>query len=84
VLADVLDRPVHRVADGGFANSFGTAMFGFDRLGIASADELADRLPIAEVSEPDPGHRARYDELKGAFDEAFRRTRPLMHRLRRA
>ncbi len=83
VLADVLDRPVHRVADGGFANSFGTAMFGFDHLGIASADELADRLPIADVSEPQAIHRARHDEMRGAFDDAFRRTRPLMHRLAR-
>ena len=83
VLADVLDRPVRRVAEGGFANSLGTAMFGFDRLGIVAAADLADRLPIADVAEPRPSERARYDELAGAFDDAFRRTRPLMHRLRR-
>jgi xylulokinase len=81
VLADVLNRPVHRVADGGYANSFGTAMFGFEHLGIASADDLADRLPIAEVSEPDPARRTCYDDLYGAFDDAFKRTRPLMHKL---
>ncbi|MBK6856589.1 MAG: FGGY-family carbohydrate kinase [Microthrixaceae bacterium] len=81
VLADVLDRPVHRIADGGFANSFGTAMFGFEQLGIASAEDLADQLAIADTSEPDPTHRARYDHLSGTFQEAHRRTRPLMHSL---
>ena len=83
VLADVLDRPVRRIAQGGYANSFGTAMFGFEHLGIVSAAELADRLPVADVSEPRTEHRACYDELAKTFDEAFRRTRPLMHRLQR-
>ncbi len=83
VLADVLDRPVRRVAEGGYANSFGTAMFGFDHLGIASAADLADRLPIAEVSEPTPANRALYQDRAGVLDDAFRRTRPLMHRLQR-
>lgn len=81
VLADVLDRPVHRLAEGGYANSLGTAMFGFDHLGVASAEDLADRLPVADVSEPRPEVRSRYDELFGAFQDAYRRTRPLMHRL---
>lgn len=82
VLADVLGRPVHRLADGGYANSIGTAMFGFDKLGIVSAEDLADRLPVADVSEPAAAHQSRYDDLYGVFDDAFARTRPLMHRLR--
>lgn len=81
VLADVLDRPVHRLADGGYANSLGTAMYGFHHLDIASAEDLAGRLPVADVAEPDPTQRARYDDLAGAFTDAYRRTRPLMHRL---
>ena len=81
VLADVLARPVHRLADGSYANSMGTAMFGFEHLGIASAGDLADRLPVADTCEPDVSHRSRYDELYGVFEDAYRRTRPLMHRL---
>lgn len=83
VLADVLDRPIRRLADGGYANSFGTAMYGFDRLGIVPAEDLADRLAVAEVSEPDPAQRGRYDDQFGAFEDAYKRTRPLMHRLQR-
>lgn len=84
VLADVLDRPVHRVAQGGYANSFGTAMFGFEHLGIVSAAELAAHLEVADVAMPDLGHRARYDELSEVFGDAFGRTRRIMHRLERS
>jgi xylulokinase len=81
VMADVLGRPVHQLADAGFANSIGTAIFGFDRLGIAAASELTGRLGINAVYEPDPSMRALYDDLAGIFADTFKRTRPLSHRL---
>lgn len=81
VMADVLGRPVHQLADAGYANSIGTAIFGFDRLGIASATELTDRLRINAVYEPDPANRALYDDLGGIFADSFKRLRPLSHRL---
>ncbi len=83
ILADVLQRPVHRLAAGGFANSIGTAIFGLDHLGIASADSLASGLEVVDGFEPRPAHRARYQELAEAFDQAFTRTRPVMHALSR-
>jgi xylulokinase len=81
VMADVLGRPVHQLADAGFANSIGTAIFGFDRLGIASASDLTDRPRINAVYEPDPANRALYDDLAGIFADSFKRIRPLSHRL---
>jgi hypothetical protein len=72
---------VHQLANPGFANSVGTAIFGFDRLGIASASELTGRLGINAVYEPDPAKRALYDDLAGIFADTFKRTRPLSHRL---
>jgi xylulokinase len=81
VIADVLGKPVHQLADAGFANSFGTAVFGFDRLGLISASDLTQRVRIHRVYEPDPGKRALYDNLGGIFAETFKRTRPLSHRL---
>lgn len=83
VMADVLGKPVHRLADAGYANSIGTAIFGFDRLGIAAASELTDHLRMDGVFEPDRAHRARYDELAETFVDAFKRTRPLSRRLTR-
>ena len=81
VMADVLGKPVHQLADAGFANSIGTAVFGFDRLGIAAASDLTKRLRIKGVYEPDPAKRARYDDLAAIFADTFKRTRPLSHRL---
>ncbi len=81
VMADVLGKPVHQLADAGFANSIGTAVFGFDRLGIAEATDLTGRLRINSVHEPDPANKARYDDLAGIFADTFKRTRPLSHRL---
>jgi xylulokinase len=81
VIADVLDKPVHQMADAGFANSIGTAVFGFDRLGITGASDVIDRLRIHGVYEPATANRTRYDELAATFADAFKRTRPLSHRL---
>jgi xylulokinase len=81
VMADVLDKPVHQMADAGFANSIGTAVFGFDRLGITDASQVTDRPRIHGVYEPDPANRARYDDFAATFADAFKRTRPLSHRL---
>ena len=81
VMADVLGKPMHQMAEAGYANSIGTAVFGFDRLGIVAASDLSDRLRIKAVYEPNPKNRARYDDLAGIFAESFKRTRPLTHRL---
>ena len=79
LMADVLGKPVHQMTDPAFANSLGTAVFGFDRLGLAAA---ADHRPrINAVYEPNPAQRARYDDLAEIFADAFKRTRPLMHHL---
>jgi xylulokinase len=81
VMADVLGKPVHQMADAGFANSIGTAVFGFDRLGVVAASDLTDRVRINRVYEPDPAKRTLYDNLAGIFADTFKRTRPLSHRL---
>ncbi|MBV8463835.1 MAG: FGGY-family carbohydrate kinase [Acidimicrobiales bacterium] len=81
VMADVLGKPVHQLAGAGYSNSIGTALFGFHHLGLASA---TDHKPeIRRVYEPEPAHRARYETLAGVFADAFKRTRPLVHRLSR-
>ncbi|MBX3314736.1 MAG: FGGY-family carbohydrate kinase [Actinobacteria bacterium] len=83
IMADVLDKPVHQLASPGFANSLGTAIFAFDRLGMVDADDLAARVQVRAVREPDPSTRTRYDDLAATFTEAFKRTRPISRRLTR-
>jgi xylulokinase len=80
-MADVLGKPVHQMTDAGFANSIGTAVFGFDRLGVVAASYLTDRVRINRVYEPNPANRTLYDNLAGIFADTFKRTRPLSHRL---
>ncbi|MCB0978184.1 MAG: hypothetical protein KDB02_12070 [Acidimicrobiales bacterium] len=84
VMADVLDKPVHQMADPGFAVSLGTAFFALDRLGISSAEELSADVAVKAVYEPNRVHRGLYDDLADTFTDAFGRTRPLFRRLGRS
>jgi len=81
IMADVLDKPVHQLAGAGYANSLGTAMFAFERLGEIDASDVSKRVEVNRVYEPDRSTRARYDDLAGIFADAFKRTRPILHRL---
>ncbi len=81
IMADVLGTPIHQLAEPGFANSLGTAMFAFERLGTIDRAELA--VPVGKVYEPDPSAATRYDDIAGVFVDAFKRTKPLFRRLNR-
>ena len=72
IMADVLRTPIHQLAEPGFANSLGTAMFAFERLGMLDRDELASTVPVGTVYEPDDAAAARYDDVAGVFVDAFR------------
>jgi xylulokinase len=81
--ADVLDRTIRQVAQPRQANVRGAAFVAFVALGLLSADELAERVPIAAEYHPDPRNRDRYDELYAAFKDIYRRTRTLYAGLNR-
>jgi len=81
--ADVLGRTIRQVADPQQANVRGAAFIAFVALGLVDADDLARRVPIAAEYEPDPRHRARYDDLYAAFKDFYKRTRSLYARLNR-
>jgi xylulokinase len=73
--ADVLDRTILQVADPQLANVRGAAFIAFVALGLADPGDLARRVPIAAVYEPDVRNRARYDDLYAAFKGLYKRTR---------
>ncbi|CAN5491589.1 FGGY-family carbohydrate kinase [soil metagenome] len=77
VMADVLGCPIHQLADPSFTNNLGTAMFACERLGLVDAGEVAERVPVRRVYEPDPALEARYDELAEVFVKTFKAVRPL-------
>lgn len=84
ILADVLDRPVHQLADPSHANGRAAALFALSHLGVLDVDEIPNRMPVAAVHEPtsDPAIRSRYDAAHEQFVAAFHATQPIMHALR--
>lgn len=74
ILADVLERPVHRMADPRHTPCKGLAYRAFVRLGHLDADAGDDFLRVAEVYDPRPEHRALYDTLYARFLKAYERN----------
>lgn len=66
-MADVLDRPIHQVADPQLANVRGAALLAGVALGEVTWDQIPDLVEIAERYEPNPANRARYDEAYAAL-----------------
>jgi xylulokinase len=81
--ADVLNRTVRQIADPQHANVRGAAFIAFLALGLADVDDLARRVPVAREYQPDPGNRARYDDMYRAFKDLYKRTRRFYARLNR-
>jgi xylulokinase len=81
IMADVLGRTVHRVADPGGANLRGAALLALLGLGELEVADLHGRAPVAEVHTPDAAHRRTYDDLFAAFRGTYRASRRTRRRL---
>lgn len=86
IMADVLQRPIERVADPRHANARGAALLGFVAVGALGVDDLAERVPIAERFEPssglDPLYADRLDvmrQLHATLGEPVSRLDPRRH-----
>jgi xylulokinase len=83
ICADILNRPVHRVAQPRLATVRGAALHAWMSLGIRHRDEVSALVPIAGVFEPNLEHRRTYDELFAAFVACYKRTRGLFTQMNR-
>lgn len=79
--ADVLDRPVHRVAEPLLANVKGAAVFAGLVLGHVRHDEVAGLARVDATFEPEPAHRAIYDVLYREYPGLYHRQRKMYARL---
>ena len=61
VLADALDRPVHRLQEPRATNARGAAFLALADLGLLRLDDVPSLLRVDEVHEPDPATRALMD-----------------------
>ena len=71
ILADVLDRPVHQLADARFAPCKGLAYRALVRLGHLGEDARDDFLRVKAVYQPRGENRALYDMVYGQFLAAY-------------
>jgi xylulokinase len=83
IYADVLDRPILRVADPLAANLRGAGLIAFLALGVLRADDLGDVVGTAQRFEPQQKNRAIYDELFAAFLQLHKANRGIFARLNR-
>lgn len=61
ILADALDRPVHRLAQPRVTNARGAAFLALDELGVRDVDATPSLLRVDQVHEPDPANRTVMD-----------------------
>ncbi len=64
LLADVLDRPVHRLAEPRATNARGAAFLAFNTLGMLDLADVPSLLHTAEVHDPNPHAR---DHMRAAL-----------------
>ncbi len=81
IFADVLHRPIDRVADPLSANVRGAAFVAAVGLGKLRVEEIASKVPIDTRFRPNRNHRPIYDELFGAFLEIRKNNEGLYNRL---
>ena len=81
IFADVLDRPIDRVADPLSANVRGAAFVAAVGLGKLKVEQIASRVPIEKRYTPNRQNRSVYDELFKAFLEIHKHSAPMYQRL---
>ncbi len=81
IFADVLNRPIDRVADPLSANVRGAAFVAAVGLRKLQVDEIAALVPIEKRYAPNPRNLVTYDELFKAFLEIQKHSAGLGHRL---
>lgn len=80
-MADILQKPVHRMAQPRLTNCLGLGLLAFQRLGQLSFDDIAHMVPVERIFEPREALRARYEEKSAAMRLAFRQNRRLFKKL---
>lgn len=81
ILADVLGRPIWRVAEPRAANARGVALLASAALGQIGFRDIGGLVPIERRFEPDGSQRGLYDRMYAAFIAIYRQNRRTYARL---
>lgn len=79
--ADVLGVPIRQLAEPRLAGVRGAAFLAWLALGAATPEDLARRVPIRHVYEPDPVAAATYEPLYAEFKELYKANKGIYRRL---
>ncbi|HUU01705.1 MAG TPA: FGGY-family carbohydrate kinase [Myxococcota bacterium] len=83
IFADVMNRPMRRVAEPVMANVRGAGLLGAVALGLIAFEDIPRLTRIDRVFEPDQSGHAIYEELFTAFMSVYKRNRKLFAGLNR-
>ena len=84
IYADVLNRTIKQIKDPALASVRGAAFLAAVALGHLTFDDIPTRVEIACTYEPNPAHRAIYDELFNEFVNLYQRNKSIYARLNRS
>lgn len=79
--ADVLNRPIHQVADPLQVNTRGAGLLAALALGRLTVDEIGDAVPIQQTFTPNPAHRELYDDYFDCFRRFYEDNRKAFGRM---
>lgn len=82
LLADVLGRPVERVASPRMVNARGAALVALAEAGLLAWSDLASSVEIAQRHEPDPSTAPVYRRIVAALDDLQSRLVPTLSLIR--
>jgi xylulokinase len=82
-LADVLERPIRRMAEPGVATSRGAALAALVAIGRITVDDIPALVPVERTLLPRQQYTRLYADLFAAWLASYKATRPLFRQLQR-
>lgn len=85
IVADIMNRNIHRVADPQMAGARGMALLASRTLGhIDSLESVRDHIPVNKVFKPNPQLRALYDRMFREFKSLYKQNKNWYKRMNRS
>lgn len=81
ILADVLEVPIHQMAEPQYATCLGAGLLAFERLGLLEFEDFEALIPIKQIYTPRPETKAVYDAMFTHFKAAFKKNRSIFRAL---
>jgi len=81
ITADILNRQIRQMKEPLMSNSRGTALLALLALKMMSMDDVGKAVEANQVFDPNPKHRAMYDEMFEHFVEIYTKNKPIWSKL---